>query len=187
MMTSFIGDPLVVHMVLEPWLDGRGRVVRYYLNGWRRGVERELAGRHNWDGNVLPLDGVKVYFDADGWLHVDGCPDPDMRESIARWAEGWHRAARERLGKTGPRLGWSCPVSAVIGRFARPVAPGFVQLSCGGETVNLDEGQVARYGAMDAVYDPNACRYVTDTGYPRLDRVLGGLLWELSGPRSSNP
>ncbi len=159
------------------------------MRGWlrragrrRRRVERELAGRRHGDGDACPFDGVRAYFDTDGWLHVDGCPDPDMRESIARWAVGWHRATRERLGKTGPRLGWSCPVSAVIGRFARPVAPGFVQLSCGGESVNLDEGQVARYGAMEAVYDPEACRYVADTGYPRLDRVLDGLLWELSAP-----
>ncbi len=94
------------------------------------------------------------------------------------WVVRWHHDARERLGKTGPRHGWSCPVSAVIGRFARPIAPGFVQLSCGGESVNLDEGQVARYGAMEAVYDPEACRYAADTGYPRLDRVLAKLYEE---------
>ncbi len=81
-------------------------------------------------------------------------PDPDARRLIEEWAVRWHHDARERLGKTGPRLGWSCPVSAVIGRFARPVAPGFVQLSFGGESVNLDEGQVTRYGAMEAAYDP---------------------------------
>ena len=169
MMTSFIGDPLLVHLLLKPWLDGRGRAVRYYLDGWRRDLPEAAAG-------------ARAYFDTEGWLHVDGCPDPDARRLIEEWAVRWHCAARERLGKTGPRLGWSCPVSAVIGRFARPIAPGFVQLSCGGESVNLDEGQVARYGAMEAAYDPEACRYAADTGYPRLDRVLGGLLWELSAP-----
>ncbi len=65
-ITHVICDPLVVHLTLEPWLDGRGRVVRYYLDGWRRDLP-EAAG-------------VKVYFDTNGWLHVDGCPDPDVRE-----------------------------------------------------------------------------------------------------------
>ena len=152
----------------------------YYLNGWRRAFDGD---RRREDADARLLDGVRVYFDTEGWLHVDGCPDPGARRAIEEWAEGWYEGAREGLGKTGPGLGWSCPVSAVIGRFARPIKPGFVQLSCGGESVNLDEGQAARYGAMEAVYDPVACRYAAGTGYPRLDRVLDGLLWELSGPR----
>ena len=48
--------------------------------------------------------------------------------------------------------------------------------------MNLDDYQMSRYGAILARYDPDKCRYVADTGYPRLDRVLDGLFWELSAP-----
>jgi hypothetical protein len=181
-VTHVICDPVVIDLLLEPWLDGRGRVVRYYLNEWGTALTEDQVARCLDEHGVRLHVDAKAYFDTEGWLHVDGCPDPDARESIAQWASRWYVGARERLGKTGPRLGWSYPVGKVIGEFARPLSPGFVQLSCGGLSVNLDEEQVARYGSMEARYDPDACRYVADTGYPRLDRILDGLLWELSAP-----
>ncbi len=88
--THLICDPVVIIYLLEPWLDGRGRVVRYYLDGWRRRI---------------PADGARAYFDLDGFLHVDGCPDPAARAAIEDWAKGWYGRERDRLGMTGPRLG----------------------------------------------------------------------------------
>ena len=88
--TRVICDPVVIHMLLEPWLDGKGRAVRYYLNGWRRHI---------------PAEGARAYFDLDGRLHVDGCLDTTMRAAIEDWAEGWYGRKRGRLGRPAPGSG----------------------------------------------------------------------------------
>ncbi len=61
----------------------------------------------------------------------------------------------------------------------RPIKPGFWQLSAGGASVNLDEEQMAHYKASGRFwYDEAGGRVVFDTGYPRLDRVLGKIYEE---------
>ncbi len=70
-------------------------------------------------------------------------------------------------------------LATMIDRHARPIRPGFWQLSAGGVSVNLDEKQMARYKASGRLwYDEAEGRVVFDTGYPRLDRVLGKLYEE---------
>ena len=70
-------------------------------------------------------------------------------------------------------------LAAMIDRHARPIKPGFWQLSAGGVSVNLDEEQMARYKASGRFwYDETEGRVVFDTGYPRLDRVLAKLYEE---------
>jgi hypothetical protein len=70
-------------------------------------------------------------------------------------------------------------LAAMIDRHARPIKPGFWQLSAGGVSVNLDEDQMARYKASGRFwYDEAGGRVVFDTGYPRLDRVLGKIYEE---------
>ena len=67
----------------------------------------------------------------------------------------------------------------MIDRHARPIKPGFWQLSAGGASVNLDDGQMARYKAVGRFwYDETEGRLVFDTGYPRLDFVLGKIYEE---------
>ncbi len=78
----------------------------------------------------------------------------------------------------------NCPhrsvlLAAMIDRHARPIKPGFWQLSAGGVSVNLDEEQMARYKASGRLwYDEAGGRVVFDTGYPRLDHVLGKIYEE---------
>ena len=72
-------------------------------------------------------------------------------------------------------------LAAMIDRHARPLKPGFWQISCDGVSVNLDDEQMARFKACGGVrYDEAEGRCVFETGYPRLDRVLG-MLYEKYG------
>jgi hypothetical protein len=67
----------------------------------------------------------------------------------------------------------------MLSAHARPLKPGFWQLSAGGTSVNLDDLQMSHYRTFGAVrYDTLEGRYVFDTGYPRLDLVLGRLCGE---------
>ncbi len=67
----------------------------------------------------------------------------------------------------------------MLAHHAKPLRPGFWQLSAGGVSVNLDDLQMSHYRTFGAVrYDTLEERYVFDTGYPRLDLVLGRLYEE---------
>ncbi len=67
-------------------------------------------------------------------------------------------------------------LAELLDLHARPLKPGFWQLSAGGMSVNLDDDMMARFKySGSARYDEAEGRYVFDTGYPRLDIVLGRL------------
>ncbi len=183
MITDVKGDLRAIRMRLDPWEGDDGRV-RYYYDNWPRYLSMEQRDRYMSEHGVwidASRPGIKVYFDKDGWLHVDGCLDAGLRGFIVDKMRGWCTWALNEYERAHPRY-VDCSESLMglmLSAHARPLKPGFWQLSAGGVSVNLDDLQMSHYRTFGAVrYDTLEGRYVFDTGYPRLDLVLGRLCGE---------
>ncbi len=159
-----------------------GGQVHYYYNNWPHYLD-EGQRESYWSAYGAWLDGprteIKVFFDSDGWLHIDGCQDPELRAYLTEKMGGWYAWASNAYERDHPRYIEMLSPSIIIEAYAKPLKPGFWQLSHGGAFVNIDRDQMAHAkGFGIAKYDTREKRYVVETGYPRLDRILEGLYGE---------
>ncbi len=91
MITDVKGDLRAIRMRLDPWEGDDGRI-RYYYDNWPRYLSMEQRDRYMSEHGVWPgasRPGIKVYFDAEGRLHVDGCLDAGLRGFIVDKMRGW--------------------------------------------------------------------------------------------------
>ncbi|MBR4225553.1 MAG: hypothetical protein IKR86_01985 [Candidatus Methanomethylophilaceae archaeon] len=90
---------------------------------------------------------------------------------------GWCDWALAEYDREHPRLVGTTPPGTLLDEHARPIRPEYWRLSHGGAFVNLDELQMAHYRWSGTVsYDRVEGRHVVRTGYPRLDRILEGIV-----------
>ncbi len=185
MITGVKGDPRVIQSSLEPWTDDQGRV-RYYYDGWPRHLTQEQRDRY-WSEHGTWLDGgpdIKVYFDPDGWLHIDGSPSRALADHLSKAIADWCRKERERCEGPCPQPaeGSNAMLRILIASFAVPFKQGFWKVTGGGIVVNLDDGQLAHYKSVGRASRDETGRYAVDTGYPRLDRALEAACAEKGDP-----
>lgn len=178
LITGVRVDLRVIRSALKRWESDRGQV-RYYYNDWARHLTQEQFDRY-WKehGTWLddPRDGMKVFFDDGGWLHIDGCPSQALRDLLAKEITDWYREEQGCYECLHPRLVEkpNSMLRVLITSCAEPFKQGFWRVSGGGITVNLDDTQLAHYKTFGRLfYDTEEGRYVFDTGYPRLDKALG--------------
>ncbi len=164
---------------LDPWESDSG-VVRYYYKRWAHYLSPEQVLSYQSEyGEWLdsPRPSVSVYFDSEFWLHIDGCLDPGLRSYLEERMAGWCDWALAEYDRDHPRLVGARQLGTLLDEHAKPIKPGFWQISHEGVYVNLDEQQMAHFRWSGTIsYDRVEKRFVVRTGYPRLDRVMEGIV-----------
>lgn len=165
-----IADVDVLLFSLQEW--EREGMVRYYHNTWGKWLSaeqyqdyKEKYGTEIWDYR----DGIKIYFDCDGILHIDNCRDPELKEFLERRMKRWYGWIYHQYLEQFMR---PVDVKGLIEPYTTMIKPGFFQIRCGNRFANYDEKQMNIIRKKKIKYDRCNHRYVIDTGFPRLDPVL---------------
>lgn len=168
--------PNAVGSVLRRW-NGPGGLMRWYYDNWDRCLSREQILDYHARYGINPTDsdaGIRIFFDAEGYLHIDNCRDADLQTYLEYKMGGWCEwAKREYRSKQGyPPMN----VLELLEPYTVCLKDGFWQARYKDKVFNFDS--VMRYD-MEFSYlpfDSSAPGYFIQTPYPALNNMLKDII-----------
>lgn len=152
-------------------------MVRWYYDKWGRFLSSEQVMDYRVRFGVDPADresGIRVYFDGDGYLRIDNCRDPELKMFLENRIAGWYNWARDeyRMKQGYPAMN----VLELINPYTRVLKPGFYQTRYEGSVFNFDEETRFMFSEMYLPFNHHSGRWYVNTGFPRLDDILGAIV-----------
>lgn len=153
----FKGNPAIIRTQLRIW-DGPDGIQRYYYDNWTHYFQPDELNDYWAKYKVDPRDfklGIKVYFDADGTLHISNCHDPDMKMFLEEKMKGWYQWAENRCM---PNHSGEFRILDLIMPYTEEFKPGMYRTS---------------YYDRIFVFDRDYMAHLKWTGYATLDYRTG--------------
>lgn len=176
----FKGEPEIIRLQLPKW-EGNG-LTRYYYNRWDHYFKNEELFEYKSTYGVDPLDrnvGIKVFFDDEGYLHINNCHDPDLKMFLEKKMEGWYWwASRQHEMKHSGGF----KILDVIEPYTKVLKPGFYQVRYKNLFFNFDDlyrSHLEWAGYIDVDY--NNGTYDVNTEYPDFNLVLWAIMEDYEG------
>lgn len=173
----FKGYPEIIRTKLKKW--ERGDLVRYYFNDWPRYLSYSQTEEYREKYSIDPEDrevGIKVYFDDEGYLHIDNCHDPDLKVYLEEKMKQWYRSAEDRFAFNHSG---DLKIMDLIGPYITKIGPGSYQVKHGGSVFSFDESYMdyLKHSGYLPV-DHQSGNYSVHTGKPELDKILADIIEE---------
>jgi len=176
----FRGYPEIIAAKLNMWQ--RGSLIRYYYDGWNRYLSDSQVQEYRSRFGIDPADrdeGIKVYFDQDGFLHIGNCHDPELEIYLEWKMEGWYHYAEKYYSLCHYSDG---KILDFIRPYTKELKPGSYRTEYAGTVFDFDEDYMAflkKFGYL--VFDYNTGRYRICTGSSQLDKILSGIIEDTQG------
>lgn len=168
--------PNVVGSILRRW-DGPDGLQRWYYNKWDHYLTSEQILDYRARYGIYPSDsdaGIRIFFDADGYLHVDNCRDADLQVYLESKMVGWCEWAKQTYrSKQGyPPMN----VLELIEPYTVCIKDGFWQARYKDKVFNFDSEMRFDMEFSYLPFDPSSCGYVLMMPYPTLNTMLKAIL-----------
>lgn len=170
------GIPEIIERQIKPWEGPDGRR-RYYFNDWDRFFVNGELDRYRIESGIDPtdrIDGIKVFFDEDGRLHINNCFDANLGIVLEHRMEGWYRKA---VVDHDCHHSGDCKVLDLISPYCEEFKKGMYRVEHEGKVFIFDQDYMDRLQDCEYVLmDYNNGTYSVCTGFPRLDIILKDIM-----------
>lgn len=157
--------------------EGQNGLRRFYYNNWDRYCENSQLEDYKQRYLIDPLDrdvGIKVFFDDEGYLHINNCHDPELKTFLERKIIGWYKWTAEKFSEAHS---FNIKVIDVVRPYLTEFKPGMFRVDYDGKTFIFDSNYKAHLDwTVFATYNYGTEKYSVDTGFPKLDEIVLDML-----------